>query len=200
MTASTPGRRRDAAGTRRALLEAARQRFARNGYSATTVRDIADDAGVNVALINRYFESKEGLFEACLAVVVDELGRSAGEVSELSQLPGTIAQRVAGVGPDGHPNQAVMMLLLRSSGEERTERMRLGVLRQFTERVASVAGWHPDEPDDDRLMLRAQLLFAVSLGITVLRSSSGLDPLASATEEDLAGPLREIVDALFSHR
>src|SRR5687768_16792368 len=58
--------RRDAARTRRRLLEAARRRFARDGYATSTVRDIADDAGVNVALISRYFTSKEGLFEACL--------------------------------------------------------------------------------------------------------------------------------------
>ena len=66
-------RRRDAASTRQLLLDAARRRFARDGYAATTVRDIADDAGVNVALISRYFDSKEGLFEACLAAAVDEL-------------------------------------------------------------------------------------------------------------------------------
>lgn len=46
--------------------------------AATTVRDIADDAGVNVSLISRYFACKEGLFEACLTEAVDELGRVAG--------------------------------------------------------------------------------------------------------------------------
>src|SRR5262249_4490858 len=51
-------RRRDAATTRQLLLDAARQRFAIDGYAATSVRDIAHDAGVNVALINRYFTSK----------------------------------------------------------------------------------------------------------------------------------------------
>ncbi len=64
---------RDAAATRRALVRAARRRFATDGYRATTVRQIAADAGVNVALINRYFESKEGLFEACMMRTSDEL-------------------------------------------------------------------------------------------------------------------------------
>src|ERR1700744_3072446 len=59
-------RHRDADETRQRLLQAARQRFAQDGYAATTVRDIAMEAGVNVALINRYFTSKEGLFEAYL--------------------------------------------------------------------------------------------------------------------------------------
>src|SRR5690242_3532128 len=79
MTAPTR-RRRDAAQTRAALLDAARCRFARDGYAATTVRDIADDAGVNVALISRYFSSKEGLFEQCLTSAIDELRQVTGDV------------------------------------------------------------------------------------------------------------------------
>ncbi len=72
MTARTAvPRRRDAAETRNLLLTAARSRFAANGYTATTVREIADDAGVNVSLISRYFSSKEGLFEACLLGAAD---------------------------------------------------------------------------------------------------------------------------------
>src|SRR2546421_8360402 len=55
-------RSRNAAETRAALLAAARIRFARDGYEATNLRDIAADVGVNVALISRYFGSKEGLF------------------------------------------------------------------------------------------------------------------------------------------
>src|SRR6187401_3364537 len=64
---------RDANATRRALIRAARRRFATEGYRATTVRHIAADVGVNVALINRYFDSKEGLFEACMMRTSDEL-------------------------------------------------------------------------------------------------------------------------------
>ncbi|GAA3163585.1 TetR family transcriptional regulator [Nonomuraea salmonea] len=70
-------RRRDAARTRQRLLDAALKRFAHDGYAATTVRDITDDAGVNVALVNRYFQSKEGLFEACLEAASEELRRIA---------------------------------------------------------------------------------------------------------------------------
>src|SRR4051794_36587391 len=77
-------RHRDAAKTRQLLLDAALRRFASDGYAATTVRDIADDAGVNVALISRYFESKEGLFEVCLTTAVDDLRRAAGNVTSLS--------------------------------------------------------------------------------------------------------------------
>ena len=57
-----PKRRRDAAATREAILEAATSRFATQGYERAGVREIAADAGVTAALVNRYFGSKEGLF------------------------------------------------------------------------------------------------------------------------------------------
>jgi AcrR family transcriptional regulator len=200
MTASSPVRhhRRDAANTRRLLLEAARRRFAHQGYAATTVREIADDAGVNVALISRYFDSKEGLFEACLPAAVDVLSRAAGDVSQLSEVPGAIAKQVAGLDAEGHPNQLMLMLLLRSSGDERAEQMRFGVLRRFSERLAATAGWQPEDPAGEQLLLRAQLVLAASLGITLLRSTTKIEPLASATEEDLAAPLRDLVNTLLS--
>lgn len=48
------------------LRQSAKQLFWRYGYSNISVRKIANDAGVDVALINRYFSSKLGLFEATL--------------------------------------------------------------------------------------------------------------------------------------
>jgi AcrR family transcriptional regulator len=45
------------------ILHTAEQLFAANGFEASTVRDIADAAGVNLAMISYYFGSKEGLME-----------------------------------------------------------------------------------------------------------------------------------------
>ena len=190
-------RRRDAARTRQTLLDAARKRFAQHGYSATTVREIADDAGVNVALINRYFESKEGLFGACLTAAVDELRRTSDDVP-FEQLPAVIARQVAGLTGEGRPSQ-VLLLLLRSSGDERADRIRLGVLRGYGENLAAAAGWRPGDPDGAAMILRAQVVLAATTGIALLRSA-GLEPLASAGADDLAGPLRELLDALLTAR
>ena len=60
-------RPRNATETRRRILEAAKVRFSRAGYDQIGVRDIAADAGVDPALVARYFQSKEGLFEAVVA-------------------------------------------------------------------------------------------------------------------------------------
>ncbi|GAA1036507.1 TetR/AcrR family transcriptional regulator [Virgisporangium ochraceum] len=185
-------RRRDAARTRKALLDAASRRFAADGYASTTVRDIAEDAGVNVALINRYFGSKEGLFEACLMNLVEESRQEA------STGPDRIAESIAGLiaGPKGdRGHREFLPLLLRRSGDERIDQLRVGFLRYYTERLATAAGWHPGAGDDG-LLVRAQLVLAASIGAVVFRSA-GLEPLATADEGDLVGPMRDLVDALL---
>ena len=55
-------RKRDAEATRAAILEAAKTQFALQGYDCTVLRDIAREAGVDVALVKRYFGGKEALF------------------------------------------------------------------------------------------------------------------------------------------
>ncbi|HUO94412.1 MAG TPA: TetR family transcriptional regulator [Rhizomicrobium sp.] len=59
-------RKRDAEATRAAILGAAKLHFAKSGYDGAFLRDIAADAGVDAALVNRYFGGKEGLFAAAL--------------------------------------------------------------------------------------------------------------------------------------
>jgi AcrR family transcriptional regulator len=65
---STPeaGRRRDREATTQALLAAGVQVFAERGYDAATTREVAQAAGVNEQLIQRYFGGKEGLLLAII--------------------------------------------------------------------------------------------------------------------------------------
>src|SRR5437588_3783715 len=46
------------------IIETAENLFAQKGFEGTTVRDIAEKAGVNIAMISYYFGSKEKLMEA----------------------------------------------------------------------------------------------------------------------------------------
>jgi AcrR family transcriptional regulator len=55
-------RRSDA--TKAAILAAAREQFAAGGYQAATIRAIAASAGIDPAMVMRYFGNKEGLFAA----------------------------------------------------------------------------------------------------------------------------------------
>jgi AcrR family transcriptional regulator len=61
---ATRKKTRDAEATRAAILAAARERFAADGYDRATLRAIAADAGIDPALVIRYFGNKEGLFAA----------------------------------------------------------------------------------------------------------------------------------------
>lgn len=49
--------------TEEKIKEAARKVFISKGYAGTRTRDIAEESGLNLALINYYFRSKEKLFE-----------------------------------------------------------------------------------------------------------------------------------------
>ncbi|TQS41404.1 TetR/AcrR family transcriptional regulator [Cryptosporangium phraense] len=174
------------------MLEAARRRFATDGYSATTVRDIADEAGVNVALISRYFTSKEGLFEQCLVGTADDLARSIPENATLEQLPDLIAAQMAGASIGDRPTDR-LLLLLRSSGDERGDRIRRDVLRSQAERLAGLTG----RPVDENLVLRAEVALCATFGMLLVRLSTGIEPLTSASEQELAGPLRDLFRSLL---
>ena len=52
--------------SREALLQAALSVFASKGFEGTTVKDLADEAGVNVSLVSYHFGGKEGLYKTCI--------------------------------------------------------------------------------------------------------------------------------------
>ncbi|MGQ5700548.1 TetR family transcriptional regulator [Sandaracinobacteroides sp. A072] len=62
---------RNAERTRAAILAAAQEAFSTKGYAAAGIRDITAMAGVNPALVSRYFGSKEKLYEAALAELLN---------------------------------------------------------------------------------------------------------------------------------
>lgn len=65
-------RLRNAEATKQAILEAARRRFADEGYDGASLREIAADVGVDAALVSRYFGAKEELFREVLCKGRDE--------------------------------------------------------------------------------------------------------------------------------
>lgn len=192
-------RRRDAGRTRRRLLEAARGRFAAAGFSGATVRQVADDAGVDVALIKRYFGSKEGLFEACLAAAVDDLRTQPDDAAEHPDLAVRLAHHALGAGASGASSEQALMLLLRSSGDETVDDLRRRVLHEHSQRLARriAAGGSGDAGvgavTSSTELLTAQVALAAVIGVAVLRSSSGLEPLRSATPDEVAETLRPLL-------
>jgi AcrR family transcriptional regulator len=180
-------RHRDAAATRADLLRAARQRFARDGYDRASVRGIAADAGVNVALIYRYFGSKEGLFVEALSL--------AGRFPDLreaaaAELPARLLADILDQ-PDAYGGQHPVAALLRSSGHEGVaEQMRAHIDSELTCRLAALS------PREDAAV-RADLFVALVLGIGVLRSVIRKQPLAGQRFEQLQPHISRLFHVLF---
>ncbi len=56
--------------TEEKILLSASKVFTEKGFSGTRTRDIAEEAGINLALLNYYFRSKEKLFEQVMKVKI----------------------------------------------------------------------------------------------------------------------------------
>jgi AcrR family transcriptional regulator len=63
----------DPLSTEEKIKEAARKVFLRKGFSATRTRDIAEEAGINLALLNYYFRSKQKLFDEVMKEKIQTL-------------------------------------------------------------------------------------------------------------------------------
>lgn len=66
--------------TEEKIKEAASIVFTKKGYGNARTRDIAEEAGINLALLNYYFRSKEKLFQIVMAERIDKLFGVLGPV------------------------------------------------------------------------------------------------------------------------
>ncbi|HEY1106707.1 TetR/AcrR family transcriptional regulator [Agromyces endophyticus] len=84
----------DGPGRREQIIAIARRQIASRGYSSTTVRDIADEAGILSGSLYHHFASKEAVLQEILRTFMDEtlaqferiVASSAGYRSHLDQL------------------------------------------------------------------------------------------------------------------
>jgi AcrR family transcriptional regulator len=76
--APSSGRRLRRPERREQLLAAATQAFARSGFAATGLDDIAEEAGISRVLLYRHFESKADLYRAVLDRAVARLTAAVG--------------------------------------------------------------------------------------------------------------------------
>ena len=146
--------------TRRALLAAAADLFAEHGYDRTPVRAIAERAGVNQALLFRYFGSKDALFarvaaERALAVL------HGGPPEELlERILRSILDRGSG------PEHDLFGSVVRSAGtSEAAAAVRAELAGAFTAAFAARATGADDAGDAE---LRAELLLAWLLGLSLV--------------------------------
>jgi AcrR family transcriptional regulator len=86
------------------ILRGAARAFARSGYAATSMEDVAAASGITKLIVYRHFESKEELYRSVLARVSDRLAEEFSRALE-SERPGGVGARalltVAREDPDG---------------------------------------------------------------------------------------------------
>jgi AcrR family transcriptional regulator len=164
--------------TRASILDAARRRFARDGYERATIRAIAADARIDPSMVMRYYGSKKRLFAAAanIDLRLPDLTRAPrsrlGErmiAHFLSRWEGTLAEPLpdgSQPGPGSHVDEALLVLLRAAvTNEDAAERMRAMLLGQVAPAVAAVA---PDRPDERAGMVTSQIL-GIALCRYVLR-------------------------------
>lgn len=115
---------------RRSLIEAAARAFARGGFSATNLDDVAVEAGVSRVLIYRHFQSKTELYEAVLTEVSAQLRIATGHPDHLT--PDSLRALVAAA----RDNPYGFRLFFRQSGQEPEFRRHADELRSAMKATA----------------------------------------------------------------
>lgn len=84
-----------------------------------------------------------------------------------------------------------------ASGDEAVDAIRRETLRGYAERLAGAVRAGRTTLVDDDLLVRAEIALSVVLGMTMMRTSTRVEPLASADVEAVAVPLEEALRALL---
>jgi AcrR family transcriptional regulator len=178
-------RKRDAAKTRAAILSAAHVLFSRDGYDRVGVRDIAAAAGVNIALVNRYFGSKEKLF---IAVIGDRFDISALLDGDRAYFGARLARYVIEK-DETRRMDSITALLISAPGGAAAEHARAQLERQFIEPLAQwIGGRHA--------LVRAGLIASHLLGLSMLRDMIKAPSLNYAETRPLVNALARTIQGI----
>ncbi|MCX5406829.1 TetR family transcriptional regulator [Streptomyces sp. NBC_00335] len=175
--------------TKAAILRAARERFAAQGYERTTIRGVAADAGIDPSMVMRYFGSKERLFDAALAVDLRLPDLSGVAVGELAQvLVRHFVERW-----EGDPADDALLVLLRSAvtNEAAAARMREVFATQVAPALAGALGV-------ERGLRVAGLVSTQLLGLALTRYLLRLPPMTALSPEAVIGALTPVLEATLS--
>jgi AcrR family transcriptional regulator len=175
-------RRRDAAASRERLLLAAAELFADRGFDQTTARDIGQRAGVDPAMIARYFGGKAQLY---IAVLRDESGPDAPPAFlEPERLAGLVRRTdELGAGP-------IFQAALRPYDDPTAQE---AASQELIRRIVDPVRAQLSAKGVDDARLRAEVLTAALIGVTLARRTGVLPALASARTDDVVALLEELL-------
>ncbi|MGW2553535.1 TetR/AcrR family transcriptional regulator [Streptomyces sp. NPDC001635] len=182
MSTAKPAHRRDSARSKERLLQAARELLAERGFERTTVRDIGERAGVDQALITRYFGSKARLFIAVLRA--EEGDGTLPSLADPERVLG-LFERVGRLGPGPVFQVAVQPTrdpaVQKAAHEALEARMIAPLQEHFTARGL------------DRPRLRAEVATAAFIGVIMGRGAGAFEELAAADPTELLPLVRGLL-------
>lgn len=189
-SARRSGRRTGDTVTRETITGAARRQFAEIGFDRTSLRSIAQEAGVDPTLVSHFFGSKARLFVSVVELPFDPPAVLSALLSDdLETVGPRLARFVLGVLESEHGRQRLVGLVRAAASEPEAARLvRDLVTREMFVPLATRIG-------TDRADLRASLLGSQVVGLVMARYIVQVEPLASSPPETVIG----IIGPLFQH-
>jgi AcrR family transcriptional regulator len=191
------GRRPGSSGSRQLILDAARTRFAKDGYAGATIRKIAADAGVDASLVMQFFGSKEQLFGAVMSIRPTALSRFSDAFEGASDTVGERVTRAFFELWDGDPQDSQPLLAMLRAGisnEQATSQLREFLQARVTEALA------PRLHDDANASIHAGLVASMLVGVIVGRRIVQVGTLADADLETLIRLIAPAVQTILDAR
>jgi AcrR family transcriptional regulator len=174
------GRRPGNPDTREAILTAAREAFAERGFDGAPIRAIATSAGVDPALVHHYFGTKDDLFLAALQAPLDPrevlLPVADGGLEGAGE---RLVRTFLTVWDDEATRLPLLALVRRVFDPEGRQLVRDGFMQMVLGPIGVRLG--VDQPERRMSLVASQLM-----GIVLVRYVVGVEPLASASHDELA--------------
>jgi AcrR family transcriptional regulator len=174
VTVDTAKRPRRSDATRAAILHAARERFAADGYERATIRAIAKDAKIDPSMVMRYYGNKERLFAAA-----SDLDLRLPAPTEL--LPDGVGAALVAHFLDRWEADGTLSAMLRvgTTNPAGAERLRATLAEQLVPLAAALC------PDAAQAPARAALVASQMLGMALCRYVLRLPPASAMPRPEI---------------
>jgi AcrR family transcriptional regulator len=179
--------------TRADIVRAALAHFSAHGFEATSMRAIAKEAGVDPSLPRHYFSSKSALFVEALGPI-DQIDRNLGRILVVpsDRLGETMLGLILEVWDSPELGARMRILVQSAAGTPEIAKIARSIL--FERLLLPIAT--SVRPEDAHA--RAAAALSQLLGLVVARYILQVEPLASATREELIRRFAPAVQRLIT--
>ena len=189
------------------ILDAAEDLFAENGYSATSLGDVADRVGIRPPSLYNHFRNKEALYEAVLerlltafAAPLEELGRGQVTYERVFQWLETIVRQ-----HHANPNLARLLQHAALSGGPHTNELIDRLFRPMFQQDARIEGeviplFAEPGLQPWAVMAFNNLIMSYVTMAPMYRDLLGQDPFSEAALENQLKLIKALLKAVFEYR